>query len=212
MRTQFFIAEGALKRAGEKARALGLSGKAAVVSDDNVYPLWGKRLSNSLIMAGFDVVPVVFPHGEPNKTAGTYVYLLNRLAEAGFSRADTVFSLGGGVTGDLAGFAAATCLRGLNLVHAPTSLLAQVDSAVGGKTGVDLPSGKNAAGAFYMPRLVLFDLDTLYTLPRAEILNGVAEEVKYAAILGAPCYTGSRKRRCRPASSFPSPPISSRSS
>ncbi len=179
---EVFMEPGLLERAGELAARVIRPGRAAVVADGHVAPLYGERLSASLRQAGFSPVLYVFPPGESSKNMGVLTDLLNFLAKSGLTRSDTVFALGGGVTGDLAGLAAALYLRGINLVQLPTTLLAAVDSSVGGKTAVDLDAGKNLAGAFYQPDLVLFDPGTLKTLPEEEFSGGCAEVIKYAMI------------------------------
>ena len=179
------VGGGLLAQTGETLRALGAGHKVMLVSDTNVFPLYGTAVEASLAAAGFATFRFVFPAGEASKNLETYGALLNALCEGGFSRSDTVAALGGGVVGDLAGFAAATYQRGMGLIQLPTSLLAAVDSSVGGKTAVDLTAGKNQAGAFYQPQAVLCDVDTLATLPAAEYRNGCAEIVKYAMIADA---------------------------
>lgn len=176
------IESGALSRVGEYAKSIGLSGKACVVSDSCVAPLYLEKVAASLENAEFEVCSFIFPAGEASKNINTFGDILNFLAENHFSRKDTVFALGGGVTGDMAGFSAATYMRGIKFVQLPTSLLASVDSSVGGKTAIDLPSGKNLAGAFYQPELVLFDIDALKTLPEEYYQDGMAEIIKYAMI------------------------------
>jgi len=178
-----------LKGEGRKPgpKAAGLQeptrGKTAMlVSDDRVYALYGETVRTSLENAGFRVLDFVFPHGEASKNLQTYGALLGRMCAGHMSRTDVVAALGGGVTGDLAGFAAATYQRGTGFVQIPTSLLAAVDSSVGGKTAVDLPEGKNQAGCFYQPSLVLCDTNTLDTLPEEEYKNGCAEIIKYGMI------------------------------
>jgi len=158
------------------------SSTAAVISDDNVAPLYLRRLTESLESAGFSVVSFVFPHGEKSKNAETYVEILNFLAENRVTRTDLLVALGGGVVGDITGFAAATYLRGVKFVQIPTSLLAMVDSSVGGKTAIDLKAGKNLAGAFCQPELVVCDLDTLDTLSPAFFADGCAEVIKYGVL------------------------------
>ena len=158
------------------------SSLAAVISDDNVAPIYMERLTRSLETAGFSVISFVFPHGENSKNAGTYVEILNFLAENRVTRADLLVALGGGVVGDITGFAAATYLRGVKFVQVPTSLLAMVDSSVGGKTAIDLKAGKNLAGAFCQPELVVCDLDTLDTLSPAFFTDGCAEVIKYGIL------------------------------
>ena len=176
------IGAGLLDGAGEAIRRAAGGGAAAIVTDDIVGPLYARRLQNSLEKAGYRAPVFQFPHGERSKTLETYGSILGFLAENGLTRGDIVVALGGGVTGDLAGFAAATYLRGIGLVQMPTTLLAATDSSVGGKTGVDLPQGKNLAGAFHQPRLVLCDIALLDTLPSDIFADGCAEVIKYGLI------------------------------
>ncbi len=174
------------------AQQLPLAKRFLLVSDDNVYPLYGKKVSASLAQSGCQVSSYVFPHGEGSKTLATYGDLLQALCEARLSRDDCLVALGGGVAGDLAGFAAATYLRGIRFVQIPTTLLACVDSSVGGKTGLDLAGGKNQVGCFYQPDLVLCDPDTLLTLPAEEYRNGCAEVIKYALLGGESLFVSVR--------------------
>lgn len=176
------IAPGSLDKAGEYIRGVSRAETAVIVSGDRVWPLYGERLKNALESAGFCVLSFVFPHGEEHKTLETYAALLNFLCENHLTRSDVLIALGGGVTGDLTGFAAATYQRGCAYVQIPTTLLAMVDSSVGGKTAVDLPGGKNQAGAFYQPLLVLCDPDTLSTLPEEQFRSGCAEVIKYGML------------------------------
>lgn len=171
-----------LRTLGAEAADLRTPGKAAIVSDSNVWPLYGDTAAASLESAGFSVVHFVFPAGEASKNGQTYLALLNFLAENRLTRSDCLIALGGGVVGDLAGFAAATYLRGIACIQVPTTLLAAVDSSVGGKTAIDLPAGKNLAGAFYQPSLVLCDTDTLNTLPEDIFRDGCAEVIKYGIL------------------------------
>ncbi|HIU26664.1 MAG TPA: 3-dehydroquinate synthase [Candidatus Copromorpha excrementigallinarum] len=162
--------------------------KICVITDENVAPLYGEPdqpFIKSLQDAGFQVFTYVFPGGEEAKTMDTVAAILNYLADNRFSRSDIIAALGGGITGDVAGFAAASYLRGVEYVQAPTSLLAAVDSSVGGKTGVNLKAGKNLAGAFWQPSLVLFDPQVLSTLSRQLKLDGIAEALK-AGIIADP--------------------------
>lgn len=154
-----------------------------VVSDDTVFALWGEKLTASLTDAGYTVKEFVIPHGEQSKTPETLLSLWNALAAEGLTRTDCLAALGGGVVGDIVGFAAATYLRGIPFVQFPTTLLAMVDSSVGGKTAVDIPAGKNLVGAFWQPSLVLCDPDTLLTLPEDTFRDGCAEVIKYGVIL-----------------------------
>ena len=159
--------------------------KAAIISDSNVYPLFGKNLESSLLESGFSVISFVFTAGESSKNGKTYLEILNFLAENEITRSDLLIALGGGVVGDITGFAAATFLRGVSYVQIPTTLLAMVDSSVGGKTAIDLPAGKNLAGAFYQPSLVLCDLSTLDQLPQEVFSDGCAEVIKYGVLYDA---------------------------
>ena len=179
------IGAGLLDQLGAELRALTKSTAVLLVSDDTVNALYGDRAGQSLPDHGFTVQRFVFPHGEASKNGETYLKLLQFAAEQRLTRADTIVALGGGVVGDLAGFAAATYLRGVRLVQVPTTLLAAVDSSVGGKTAIDLPAGKNLVGAFYQPSLVLCDYETLRTLPSETFADGCAEVIKYS-ILGSP--------------------------
>jgi len=151
-----------------------------IVSNDTVAPLYLEKLASGL--AGKRVSRCELPDGEAYKTLATMARILDTLVEAGANRDTTVVALGGGVVGDIAGFAAACYLRGVAFIQVPTTLLAQVDSSVGGKTGVNHPGGKNFIGAFYQPEIVLIDTDTLHTLPERELKAGLAEVIKYGAI------------------------------
>lgn len=176
------IAAGLLDTAGEKIRSISKAQRAAVISDSNVDALYGERLQTALAGSGFKVTRIVFPAGEKSKCLNELAKIYDRLAEAGITRSDLVVALGGGVTGDLGGFAAATFLRGVDYVQIPTSLLAQIDSSVGGKVAVDLPAGKNLVGNFYQPKLVLIDTMLLKTLPVRFLHDGLAEAIKYGCI------------------------------
>ena len=157
--------------------------KVAIISDSIVWPLYGQVLLNAMHSCpNLTAVFYVFPAGETQKNSSTYLEILNFLASHQFTRSDCLIALGGGVVGDLTGFAAATYLRGIPYIQIPTTLLAAVDSSVGGKTAIDLPAGKNLAGAFYQPRLVLCDTDTLNTLPEDIFRDGCAEVIKYAIL------------------------------
>ena len=182
---EVLIGPGLIAGAGRYIREASGARLAAVISDDSVFPLYGERLQGSLGAAGFDTLRFVFPHGESSKTLGTYGELMSFLARSRVSRSDLLVALGGGVVGDVTGFAAGTYQRGTPYVQIPTTLLAAVDSSVGGKTAVDLPEGKNLAGCFWQPSLVLCDTDSLHTLPEEERRDGCAEVIKYA-VLGSP--------------------------
>ena len=188
-RYDILIERGLLRRAGELVRGVTNAGTVMLVSDDSVWPLYGETVQKSLVDAGFSVCRFVFPHGEGSKCAKTYLALLDALCENRLTRADAVVALGGGVVGDLTGFAASTYLRGIGFIQIPTTLLAMVDSSVGGKTAVNLTSGKNQVGCFYQPSLVLCDPDTLRTLPPEEYRNGCAEVIKYAVLRSAPFFS-----------------------
>ena len=176
------IGFGLLENIGKHAASLKKCTKAAVISDSNVFPLYGDTVSKSLENAGIQVVSFSFPAGEESKTGETYFSILNFLAENQITRSDLMIALGGGVVGDITGFSAATYLRGVAYIQVPTSLLAMVDSSVGGKTAIDLPAGKNLVGAFYQPNLVLCDIGTLDTLPTSVFTDGCAEIIKYGVL------------------------------
>ncbi len=176
------IEAGLLDRAGALLRSLSRAETACVVSGEHVNALYGDRLQRALCEAGFRVLRFAHPSGEQYKNLETYGKLLDFLARNGLGRSDLLISLGGGVTGDLTGFAAATYQRGMDYVQIPTSLLAMVDSSVGGKTAVDLPAGKNLAGCFWQPLAVLCDPALLQSLPEEELRCGAAEVVKYAIL------------------------------
>lgn len=181
------IGRGLLQEAGKRIRAALPKADSAVlvVSDSHVWPLYGELLTASLAEAGYRVHPLVIEAGEASKCLASYGVLLEEAASQGLTRSSTVVALGGGVVGDLAGFGAATYMRGCHLVQIATSLLSMVDSSVGGKTAVDLPQGKNLAGAFYQPDLVLCDLDCLATLPPLYRSDGTGEVVKYGVMADA---------------------------
>ncbi|MDT8435835.1 MAG: 3-dehydroquinate synthase [Gemmatimonadota bacterium] len=179
------IGRGALARLGEFAAARAPAHRYAVIADSRVAELYGEAALASLAGEGLDALLLPFPAGEWNKTRETWADVLDGLLEAGLGRDAAVIGLGGGVTGDLAGFVAATFLRGVPVVQVPTTLLAMVDSSVGGKTGVDAPAAKNATGAFHHPAGVLVDPDVLVTLPPFQLRAGLAEPVKMAAMRDA---------------------------
>ncbi len=162
--------------------------KAAILTDSNVSPLYAARLEQSMENAGFETVCYVIEAGEESKCAASYIGFLSFLAQNKITRSDCLIALGGGVVGDLCGFAAATYLRGVEFIQIPTTLLAMVDSSVGGKTAIDIPEGKNLVGAFYQPSLVLCDYETLNTLPREVFADGMAEVIKYGIINDRPLF------------------------
>lgn len=177
------IDNGLLADVGRRCRGLELAGRAAVVTNPTVAALYAETVMTSLAASGYQPLLIEMPDGEAYKTSQTLNQVYDQLIEAGFDRRCFIVALGGGVVGDLAGFAAATYLRGIPFVQLPTTLLAQVDSSVGGKTGIDHPRGKNLIGAFHQPRLVLADVATLTTLPEREYRAGLAEVIKYGVVL-----------------------------
>ena len=179
------IKSGLLFESGERIREVCGGEKAIVVTDDIVDKLYGDKVKKALERAGYSVAEFVFLNGEQSKNINTYISLLNELSRVNLTRTDVVVALGGGVVGDLAGFAAATFLRGVKFVQVPTTLLAMVDSSVGGKTAVNLQSGKNQVGTFYQPDLVLCDYDALETLPENIFRDGCVEMIKHAVIRDA---------------------------
>ena len=180
-----FIERGITKNCGEYIRNVSKAKKAMIISDTNVSPIYGERVKKSLSEFGFDTFSFVFEAGEQSKRLDTVYSMYSELTDNGFTRSDIIVALGGGVTGDMAGFAAASFLRGIDFVQIPTSLLSQVDSSVGGKTGVDLAYGKNLVGAFWQPSVVLIDPDTLETLPDKFFRDGMGEVIKYGCIRSA---------------------------
>lgn len=193
------IERGLLSRAGERVRAvLPRARKLFVVTDSNVGPLYGRQVLDSLSEAGFEPRMVSVSAGETSKNPSQLSALWENMMDFGLTRTDAVVALGGGVVGDLAGFAAATVLRGVDFIQLPTTLLAQVDSSVGGKVAIDLAAGKNLAGAFYQPKLVLMDPEALDTLPLTEFMAGMAEVVKYGCIWDADFFDFLAARPSRP--------------
>ena len=179
------IGSGLFRQLGALTRQVSGAQTAALLSDDTVYALYGAQAEDSLRTAGFRVVSFVFPHGESSKTLTTFGQALNFLCDSRVTRSDVIIALGGGVVGDLAGFTAASYQRGIPFIQVPTTLLAMVDSSVGGKTAVDLEHGKNMAGAFWQPSLVVCDPDLLATLPEDQYRCGCAEVIKYAVMADA---------------------------
>ena len=179
------IGGGLLAALGGQCARLKLGPRCAIITDTNVGKRFAKPAFNSLARAGFSPALIVVPSGETAKSLKSVQTCYDQLAVHRLERQSFIVALGGGVVGDLAGFVAATYLRGIAFVQAPTTLLAQVDSSVGGKVGVNLKAGKNLVGAFYQPRLVLCDLDTLQTLPEREFRAGLAEVIKYGIIYDA---------------------------
>ena len=176
------IASGLLSQVGEMLKTIAPFDTVAVITDDVVDALYSKTVVQSIISAGFKAVKFVFKNGEQSKNIDTYAQILNFLAQNKLTRTDLILALGGGVVGDMAGFCSATYLRGIKYVQVPTTLLAQVDSSVGGKTAIDLAQGKNLVGAFKQPELVICDTDALKTLPREVFVDGMGECAKYALL------------------------------
>lgn len=179
---EVIIGKNLINKAGQMISSIIKPCKVAVVTDDTVDGLYYDIVSKSLKDSGYEVVKFTFIHGEESKNLITYGKIVNFLAESGLTRTDALVALGGGVVGDMAGFAAATFLRGIKYIQIPTTLLSQIDSSVGGKTAIDLPSGKNLVGAFCQPSLVICDVDTLKTLPEKIFIDGMGEVVKYAVL------------------------------
>ena len=175
---------GVLGRAGKLVAGLGPTTGIALLSSPRVWKLWGERIRRRCALPGAkkSAATILFPDGETAKTLSTFEQVCRDLSKAGIDRRGTIVAVGGGVVGDVAGFAAATFLRGVRLIQIPTTLVAQVDSAIGGKTGVNLPEGKNLVGAFYQPALVLVDPELLSTLPPREFRAGSYEVIKYAVL------------------------------
>ncbi|MDR9500717.1 MAG: 3-dehydroquinate synthase [Desulfurivibrionaceae bacterium] len=176
------IREGLLSEVGEELKLRKIAKRYIIIADDHVAELFGGQLVESLRKVNIPVDLLTFPRGEASKNLTTIGRLISNLAQLGVDRQDALIALGGGVTGDITGFAAAIYMRGIPFVQVPTTLLAQVDSSVGGKTGVDIPEGKNLVGCFYQPKAVFIDTLVLDQLPREELLNGLAEVVKYGVI------------------------------
>ena len=178
------VESGSLSRVGEiMAERFEPPCKICVVTDSNVGRLYGDQVADSLRDAGYETFRISFPSGEHSKSLSTYMNLLESMAEEGMTRGDILLSLGGGVVGDITGFAASTYMRGIKYVNVPTSFLADIDSSVGGKTGVNLLAGKNLAGSLWQPSLVVIDPEALKTLPEDRMKDGIAEALKSAVIL-----------------------------
>ena len=182
---QILVGRALLKELGARCASLKLGQRCALITDTHVAPLYAAAAERSLRKAGFEPIRITVSAGETAKSLKTVQSCYDQLAQHRLERRSFIVALGGGVAGDLAGFVAATYLRGISFVQVPTTLLAQVDSSVGGKVGVNLAAGKNLVGAFHQPKLVLCDLDTLRTLPKREFLAGLAEVIKYGIISDA---------------------------
>ena len=179
------LGEGLLRRVGELMKAQGIGGRVGIVSNPPVAGLYAEEVRESLQAAGYETALVLIPEGEGHKNTASLGLIYDALVENGFDRSATLIALGGGVIGDITGFAAATFLRGIGYVQIPTTLLAQVDASVGGKTAVNHEQGKNLVGAFHQPRLVVIDMKTLRTLPPREFAAGMAEVIKHGIIQDA---------------------------
>lgn len=182
------IGSGLLGNCGDEIKPLVKGSKTVVVTDDNVGPIYAETVINSLKKSGISAELYTFKHGEESKCAETLLGLYDFLGKNNITRSDFLVALGGGVVGDLTGFAAATYLRGIDYIQLPTSLLAQVDSSVGGKTAIDISAGKNLVGAFKQPKLVIADMDTLKTLSDDFFADGMGEVVKYGMIYSKPLF------------------------
>ena len=188
VRYDILIDKGILDNAGKFIKEIKPKGKCAVITDDNVDKYYGERVMKSLKNAGIEAVKFVFPHGEFSKNHSTLLNIYDFLAENSFTRSDYIAALGGGVVGDMAGYAAATYMRGIDFVQIPTTVVSQSDSSVGGKTAVDIKAGKNLVGAFHQPRLVICDTETLSTLTPEFFADGMAEVIKHGMIKSAELY------------------------
>ncbi|HET6669216.1 MAG TPA: 3-dehydroquinate synthase [Pyrinomonadaceae bacterium] len=206
---QIHIGRDLLSEAGGIARlALGSqTRRTVVVSNRRVFDLYGARLTRSLKTNGFQVTSWLMGDGERFKSAGTAKKAVQAFSAAGLERTDAVITLGGGVVGDLAGFAAAIYLRGVPLIHVPTTITAQIDSAIGGKTGVNLAHAKNAIGSFHQPKAVIIDVETIKTLPRRELVAGWCEAVKNGAVGSRKLFDQTVMFLSQPQSSFTSPEL-----
>lgn len=184
-----FVESGCLGRVANDLAVRQVAKRYAIIADSRVTKLYGDQLLDQLLAAGISARLFPFPEGEKNKNMATITALASRLALAGYDRQDGLIALGGGVTGDITGFLASIYMRGIPFVQIPTTLLAQVDSSVGGKTGVDIPEGKNLVGTFYQPKAVYIDCTVLATLAREELLSGLAEVIKYGIIYDSQFFT-----------------------
>ncbi|MCL0091705.1 3-dehydroquinate synthase [Dehalococcoidales bacterium] len=186
---EVYVGSGLLSQTGSWLKENGFSDKLVIITDPTVNRLYGQALNQGLAKEGFNVITLLVPEGEDQKSLETAGRLYHELTNSYAERATPILALGGGVIGDLTGFVAATYLRGVPLVQIPTTLLAQVDSSIGGKVGIDHGQLKNKIGLFYQPRLVIADIDTLKTLPSEELANGLAEVIKSAAIQSNKLFT-----------------------
>lgn len=179
-----YVGNDILKEIGDRTKKLNNKAKVLVITDDNVFPIYGEIVTSSLNNVGLKTDNFIIPNGEKSKNLKVYSEILEFMAAKGFTRSDIIIALGGGVVGDLAGFVAATFMRGIKFIQIPTTILSQIDSSVGGKTAVDLPQGKNLVGAFYQPEFVLCDISTTKTLSKEIYIDGLGEMAKYAVLIG----------------------------
>ncbi len=179
---EILISDGILNDIGKRLGTFYFSPRMAVISNPTVFGIYGNRVIESIKASGFEPSSVIIPDGEEYKDSHWYFHILSELLKLGLDRKSAILALGGGVVGDIAGFAASTFMRGIDYIQIPTTMLAQVDSSVGGKTGINHPLGKNMIGTFYQPRLVWIDTETLKTLPERERLAGISEVIKYGVI------------------------------
>ena len=186
---------GILKNIGKSLERFDFSKKAAIVSNPTVFNLYGKTLVSSLSTSGFEIIEIILPDGEEYKNLSSVERIYEQLLKMRFDRRSVLIALGGGVVGDITGYAASTYMRGIDFIQVPTTLLAQVDSSVGGKTGVNHALGKNMIGTFWQPRLVWVDISTLHTLSRRNFLAGIAEIVKYGIIWDSTFFDFLEKKR-----------------
>ena len=184
-----FIGTNSLNEIGDKLKLFELSPRIAIISNPTVFSLYGERVSDAVKKAGFDLLTVMIPDGEEYKNLDTLKRIYDDLLKFKLDRKSALIALGGGVVGDITGFAASTYMRGIAYIQVPTTLLAQVDSSVGGKTGIDHELGKNMIGAFWQPGLVWIDAETLTTLPQRQLLAGLAEVIKYGVIYDETLFT-----------------------
>lgn len=182
---QIYVGHNLLKQAGKLIRSSTSGSKILIVTHPNLQNLYGAELLGSLETAGYSVTTALIPSGEHSKSFDSYQKLINTLAKNRFTREDIVVAFGGGVISDLAGFVAATYMRGCALIHIPTSLLAMIDSSIGGKTAIDLPFGKNLVGAFYNPKAVIVDLELLNSIPAPLLQDSCGELIKYSVLSGS---------------------------
>ncbi len=177
-----FIGKDCFDHAAQYLKSKPIGKRYCIIADDKVASLYGELLEKKFAQAGIMTEMITFPHGEQSKTLETVAKLASAMAQRGFDRKDALIALGGGVSGDIGGFVASAYMRGIPFIQIPTTLLAQVDSSVGGKTGVDIPEGKNLVGAFYQPKAVFIDPEVLKSLEKQEVLGGLAEVIKYGVI------------------------------